>query len=260
MKQLFKNEPTEEKSVEKTNNFINPDKDNLLIIGTGGYAAAIKEIAENMGCFLKISFLDNRFGEEGFTPAENVIGKIENISEYASLYRYAIPSFSDGKKRLNCIKELEENCFQIPVIVSPSAYASKSAQIQKGAVIEAHSSIHQNAAVSVGAYISSGAVIGNASFVGDACFVGANAVVEANSLVPMQTRIKDKDIFTKEASLNFLNEAQNNSENKPATNDEQICRSCAEGAYWLRLDSSEVVCPKISLLHNGKCSAYRKIK
>ncbi len=260
MKQLFKNEPNEEKPVTKTNALINHNKENLLIIGTDGYAAAIKEIAEDMGCFLKISFLDNRFSEEGCTTAENVIGKIENIGEYASLYRYAIPSFSDCEKRLNCIKELEENCFQIPVIISPKAYASKSAQIQKGAVIEAHSSIHKNATVSVGAYISSGAVIGNASFVGDACFVGSDAVVEANSLVPMQTRIKDNDIFTKETSLKFLNKAQNNSEDNRKANDKQICRSCAEGAYWLRLDSSEVVCPKISLLNNGKCSAYRKMK
>ena len=233
---------------------------NLLIIGTSDYAAAIKDIAESMKCFSKISFLDNHFGEKGYTAEENVIGKIENIGEYALSYNYAIPSFSDCEKRLSCIKELEENCFRIPVIVSPSAYVSKYAQIQRGTVVEALSNIQTNAAVAIGAYISSGAVVSSNSFVGDVCFIGANAVVEAGSVVPAQTRINSGKVFTKEVSVKLLNKMQNDLEHKSMANDEkQICSSCAEGAYWLKLDPNEVFCPKISLLHDGKCSAYREI-
>lgn len=53
---------------------------------------------------------------------------------------------------------------------------------------------------------------------------------------------------------------QNDLEHKSMANDEkQICSLCAEGAYWLKLDLNEVFYPKISLLHDGKCSAYREI-
>lgn len=235
-------------------------EENLLIIGTDEYAAVIKDIGESMKCFKNISFLDNRFGEEGYTPEENVIGKIENIDEYAASYRYAIPSFADCEKRLRCIAELEENCFRIPVIVSPGAYVSPYAQIQKGSVIEALSSIQTNAAVAIGVYISSGAVVSRNSFVGDVCFIGANAVVEAQSIVPAQTRIECGDVFTKELSMNLLNKMQSDLEHKPMGNDKkQICSSCAEGAYWLKHDPTGIFCPKISLLRHGRCSAYRKV-
>ena len=237
------------------------NKGNLLIIGTDDYASVIKDIAEGMDCFSKISFLDNRFGQEGYNAEQDVIGKIENIGEYAVSYQYAIPSYSDSEKRLRCINELEENCFRIPVIVSPRAYVSKYAQIQKGSVVEALSSIQTNAAIAIGVYVSSGAVVSANSFVGDVCFIGANAVVCANSIVPAHTRIDCGDVFTKEVSMNLLNKMQSDLEHKSLVNDDkQICSSCAEGAYWLKLDPNEVFCPKISLLHNGRCAAYRKME
>ncbi len=37
---------------------------NLLILGAGQYGQIAKEIAESMGCFEKISFLDDCYGEE----------------------------------------------------------------------------------------------------------------------------------------------------------------------------------------------------
>ena len=41
---------------------------------------------------------------------------------------------------------------------------------------------------------------------------------------------------------------------------EKICSFCAEGSYWCRLDSSEVICPHISYLKNGKCPKFRKLE
>ena len=38
----------------------------------------------------------------------------------------------------------------------------------------------------------------------------------------------------------------------------KICSFCAEGSYWCRLDSSEVICPHISCLEDGKCPMFKR--
>ncbi len=40
--------------------------------------------------------------------------------------------------------------------------------------------------------------------------------------------------------------------------DFKLCTNCAEGEYWHRIDSSDMFCPHIALLKDGKCSAYRR--
>lgn len=51
------------------------NKGNLLIIGTDDYASVIKDVAESMDCFSKISFLDNRFGQEGYNAEQMLLEK-----------------------------------------------------------------------------------------------------------------------------------------------------------------------------------------
>lgn len=61
--------------------------------------------------------------------------------------------------------------------------------------------------------------------------------------------------------MNLLDKIKSDLQGKPPKkNKEPICSSCAEGAYWLEVDPGEIFCPRISLLHDGKCSAYRRIE
>lgn len=64
----------------------------------------------------------------------------------------------------------------------------------------------------------------------------------------------------REVVIKLPNNIQNDFEQKKASSQTQICTTCAEGEYWLKLDPKEVFCPKISSLNNGKCSAYRRKK
>ena len=60
----------------------------LLIVASKRYGDYVKEIAESMGCFEAISFVDN--------DREDAIGKLEEVETFYPEYRYAIAACDDG--------------------------------------------------------------------------------------------------------------------------------------------------------------------
>ena len=163
---------------------------NLLILGAVQYGTVVKEIAQSMGCFEKIDFLDDSFGEDNPDYHEKSIGKIADAEAFCTDYLYAIPAIGNPNKRLELIKQLEESCFRVPVIVSPKAYVSPSAQLQKGVVVEPLAGVHSNTVVSTGTYISMGAEVNHNAVVADGCHIGSNAVVLSGVLIKPCTDVE----------------------------------------------------------------------
>lgn len=172
---------------------------NLLILGAGQYGTVVKEIAQSMGCFEKIDFLDDSFGTDNPNYHEDAIGKIELLDEHHVDYHYAIPAIGDPEKRLELLEALMENGYQIPVIISPRAYISPSAQLQKGVVIEPLAGIHANVIVGSGSCISMGAVVNHNSMVLEGCHIDNNAVVMSGALVVAKTYIAPCEVVRRQA-------------------------------------------------------------
>lgn len=169
---------------------------NLLILGAGQYGTVVKEIAEAMGCFDKIDFLDDTFGM-GATDGnyhEPSIGKLTDLEKYSPDYTYAIVAMGDAQLRQLWTNKALENCYRIPVIVSPMAYVSKSAQLRQGDVIEPLAVVHANAAIGVATYISAGAIVNHNSFISDYCHINCNAVVMSGALVAPCTYVQPCEV------------------------------------------------------------------
>ena len=160
---------------------------NLLILGAGQFGLMVKEIAESMNCFDKIDFLDDN--------NEIAIGKLNDYENFSCEYRYAVVAIGNHEIRLSYIQKLEEACFIVAIIASPSAHIAPSAQIMKGSIIEPMAVVQANSAVAVGCIISSGAVIRHNAFVGDVCHVDCNAVVMSGSIVPAKTKIEACSVY-----------------------------------------------------------------
>ena len=71
----------------------------LLIVASKRYGDYVKEIAESMGCFEEISFVDN--------DRVDAIGKLEEVDTFYPDYMYAIAACDDGAERLEWNKRLE---------------------------------------------------------------------------------------------------------------------------------------------------------
>ena len=166
---------------------------NLLILGAGPYGTVVKEIAAQMDCFEKISFLDDSFGlGEGEGSYHEVsIGRLDDYDKFFEQYSFAIAALEDQELRKKLSDRLRESLYQIPILVSPEAYVSKSAQLRYGVIIEPKAVVMSNTCIGVGTLISAGAVVKQNSFVGEYCNIASNAVIANGAFLPSNAKVEE---------------------------------------------------------------------
>lgn len=171
-------------------------ENNLLIVGAGIYALVAMEIAESLGSFGKIDFIDDYVNQ---TPnGIAVIGKTSDISKLSKEYQNSIVAIGNPDVRLALIKKIENetNC-KIVSLVSPRAYVAPSAQIAKGCVVEPMAVVHSLCKLGSGCLVSAGAVVNHASVLCDGCHVDCHSTVLGNTTVPAKTKICSGKVFGK---------------------------------------------------------------
>ena len=139
-----------------------------------------KEIAEAMGQFEQISFLDDN--------SLIAVGKMIDFNRYTNDYDSAIVAIGDSEKRLNLIEKLTGVGYNIPVLIHPRAYVAPSAVIGKGSFVEPMAVIHTDVSVGMGCIISAGTIINHNAVVGDGCHLNCGTIVGARVNVLSYTK------------------------------------------------------------------------
>ncbi len=155
---------------------------NLLILGAGQYGMVAKEVAEDMACFEKISFLD-----------DNNLDAVGKFSDYESLrahYSDAIVAFGNSVARLEWIEKLIAAGYHVPILIHSKSHVSFSAQLGNGCVVEPMAVVNPYTAIGVGCIISAGAVVNHNSVVGDGCHIDCNATVRSNQEIAPGIKIE----------------------------------------------------------------------
>lgn len=153
----------------------------LLIVASKGYGNYVKEIAESMGCFDEISFVDN--------DRLDAIGKLEEIDKFSAEYGYAIAACDDGTERLEWNKRLEAT-FNIPVLIHKDSTVSPSAGLQVGCIVEPRAVVGCDSMIGFATVIGANSVVEPFCFIGDGCTLKSGTIVESTSMIPMGTETK----------------------------------------------------------------------
>lgn len=152
----------------------------LLILGAGGHGKVVKEMAEAIG-YTKIAFLDDNSTE--------AVGKIADSKDFVDAYHEAFVGIGNNKFRGELLARLEQEGFNIPVLVHPTAYVSKSAVIGKGTVVEPMAIVNANSKIGVGCIVSVGSIVDHDAVLEYCVHVNAGAICKAGSFVAKGTRI-----------------------------------------------------------------------
>ena len=159
----------------------------LLIVGAGGHGSVIKEIAESMGVYQAINFIDDK--------SDIAIGKTDDLSKFRSEYDFAIVSIGDNKLREKLFCFLKELGYKIPTLIHATAYISESSQIGEGTVVEPKAIVNTNVVVEKGCIISPGAIIDHDVKIGKYVHVNSGAVIMAGSRVKNFEKIDAGGVF-----------------------------------------------------------------
>lgn len=153
----------------------------LLIIGAGGHGYVVKEIAQDVGWYEKIDFVDDR--------SKDAIGMISDLRALRKEYDSAIVSIGNNELRCKIVDELKRIGYNIPILIHPSAYVSKSCVLGVATIIEPKAVVNSNSDIGEGCIISVGAIVDHNAIVGDFCQIDAGAVVCSGKRVESKTKI-----------------------------------------------------------------------
>ena len=166
---------------------------NLLIVGAGVYGLVAKEIAESLGCFERIAFVDDK--AKIAPDGTETVGRVSDIKNLVSEYGNVIVAIGNPEVRLGIIERIAELPCKTVSLVSPLAYVSYSAQLGTGCIIEPMAVVHTKCVLGIGCIVSAGAVINHDSTCCDGVHVDCNATVEGYSLVPTGKKIHSGEVY-----------------------------------------------------------------
>ncbi|MEG0304450.1 MAG: phosphotransferase [Oscillospiraceae bacterium] len=146
---------------------------NLLIIGAGGLGIMVGEVAESLGRFDKISFLDDAVRDA------RVVGKCVDYKILHEEYQYAIASFGDNGLRLKWTDSLKKAGYTVPTIVHKSAFVSPSATLGEGTIVLHKAVINTNTHLGKACLINSAAVVDHDNILDDGVHVNLNSTIKA---------------------------------------------------------------------------------
>lgn len=158
----------------------------LIIIGAGGHGRVIADMAEKLGCYKEIFFLDdaNIKKSGGYV----VLGKTK---DYVSLLQNSefIVAIGNADLRNKIQTELERNSARIATMIHPSAVIGGRTEIGAGTVVMAGVVINCDANIGKGVIINTSSsvdhdcVIGDFSHISVGARLAGNVKVGANSMI-----------------------------------------------------------------------------
>ena len=158
----------------------------LLIVASKRYGDYVKEIAESMGCFEEISFVDN--------DREGAIGKLEDVESFYPEYNCAIAACDDGTERLEWNKKLEA-LYNIPVLAHMDSTISPSANLMPGCIVEPRAVVGCESTIGQATVIGANSVVEPYCLVGDSCTLKSGTIVKSTSMVAMNTSTEQGSVL-----------------------------------------------------------------
>lgn len=162
----------------------------LIIVASKRYGDYVKEIAESMKCFEKISFVDN--------DRQDTIGRLDELSSFYPEYNCAIAASDDGEERLMWNKKLEE-LFNIPVLFHKDSTISPSSSLLPGSIVE------PRAVIGCQTTIGSSVVVGAGNVVEPYCFIAEGSTLRSGTIVK-STSIVKRNTVTKQGTVLYVDD------------------------------------------------------
>lgn len=135
-----------------------PEK-KLLILGAGGFGQTIAEVAELLGNWKSISFVDDRWPEQQWAGCYPIVSNIQNLSLIKQQDFEAIIAVGNNQIRQKWQQLLLDLSIPLTTIIHPQTVIAPSAKIGQGVSIMAGCVIGTNTIIQDGAILNMGTLL-----------------------------------------------------------------------------------------------------
>jgi sugar O-acyltransferase (sialic acid O-acetyltransferase NeuD family) len=147
-------------------------KKDLLVIGGGGHAKVVIDIALRSGTWRIAGVLDDAAGATGRSVLGCVVlGGTERISDYSKSGTAFVVAIGSNAIRERLQAAANSVGLVAATLIHPSAVLAESVQIGDGAVVMAGAVINADARIGKGVIVNTGAVIDHDCQIGDYCHI-----------------------------------------------------------------------------------------
>jgi|YNPMSStandDraft_2_1061718.scaffolds.fasta_scaffold06897_2 sugar O-acyltransferase (sialic acid O-acetyltransferase NeuD family) len=165
---------------------------NLIIVGAGGHAKSVSEIAIKLGFYIT-GYLDD------FSNEPNVIGKLMDIPKYSNhQFVMGIGGITNLDFRNQIIEHFKPFHHQFINLVSPHAlissnvkmgigntvhpfaFVNQEVEIKNFCIINTRAIVEHDCKIGNNVHISTGAIVNGNVMMGDNVFIGSGALIKNN--------------------------------------------------------------------------------
>lgn len=154
----------------------------LYIIGAGKYGKEIEDVAEQMGCYDTICFLDDN--------AAGVVGKCGDFVKYIDSDAFFYVAFGNNELRKKWLGEIKRCKGNLATIVHPTAYISPKAKIGLGVAVLPKALVNTYSVIEDGAMINSGSIVDHDSVIGECAHICVGAIIKADNRIPALMKVE----------------------------------------------------------------------
>ena len=191
-----------------------PDK-NLIVIGSGGHARIVIDIAVSVGYSISGIIDINYDNEKEKILKYPILGNFNIIDQLSPKEHCVVIAIGEGVQRTDYYKKVKRLGYLMPSLVHPSSIISKHAKIGEsvlinaGVIINAEAVIGDNTIINTGAIIDHEVIIGNHShvcpgvklagrvIVGDSCMIGVGSCVINNIKIGNNVKVGAGSVIIK---------------------------------------------------------------
>lgn len=155
----------------------------LVILGNGGYAHTLIDVAEQLGYEI-LAVLDDKDEQHPLT----------SFTDYLSNDVVFIPAFGNNAFRMEWINRIEERGGQLAILIHPTAYVSPTATINPGTVILPHAIFNTDVVINRGCIINLGAIVDHGCILEEGVHICLGAIVKGENRIERLSKMEAGEV------------------------------------------------------------------
>lgn len=136
----------------------------IIIIGSGGHGKVVANIAEQLGIYSQIAYLDDN--ASGCFFKYKILGKIDEFRKWM-IHNDFVVAIGNPQIRREIQEKIVQSGATVSSLIHPTAVVAEEVLIGKGTVVMANSVINSGSVIGKGVIINTGSTIDHDCFIGD---------------------------------------------------------------------------------------------
>lgn len=160
----------------------------LIIIGAGGHGRVVADIAQQIGRYQQVFFLDDH------AQGEDIIGKCSDYMKFINSETEMYPAFGNNEVRIEWENKLVESGVSLARIIHPLAYVSPQSEIENGCIIMPYAIVNTGTKIKKACIVNIGAMVDHDCILEEGCHLAPGAIVKGENHIPKGRKVDSGEV------------------------------------------------------------------